>query len=167
MKFRLTIQRNKLALLLGVLIVDPIRCTVPQTSAQAAQFPPAIVIAEGKTAQGFAYLSGGVGAAERLAMEERAQAFNVKLVFAETDGSYLANVKLEIADGKGEAILSTTTTGPWFYIQLPPGTYSVKATFAGQSKEAKILRVSKDKITHQVFVWDPGGYPKTAPKPKG
>ncbi len=58
-KNRLTIQRNKLALLLAILIFDPVRCTVPQTAALAAQFPPAIVINEGKTAQGFGYLSGG------------------------------------------------------------------------------------------------------------
>jgi hypothetical protein len=157
---------KNLALLLALLVLDPIRCSVPQTGVLAAQFPPAIVITRGKTAQGFVYLSGGVGADERLALEERAKAFNVKLVFADADGAYVANVQLEIADGKGEAILSTTTTGPWFYIQLPPGIYNVKATFGGQSKEIKKLLVSNDRITHQVFVWDPGGYPKTAPKPK-
>lgn len=164
LKNRLTIQRNKLALLLAILIFDPVRCTVPQTAALAAQFPPAIVITEGKTAQGFAYLSGGVGADERLAMEERAKAFNVKLVFAETDGSYVADVKLEIAGAKNDTILPETTTGPWFYIQLPPGIYSVKASFAGQSKEAKTLRVSKGKNAQQVFVWDLGESHKAAPE---
>ena len=146
-------QGKNLALLLALLVLDPIRCSVPQTGVLAAQFPPAIVITRGKTAHGFVYLSSGVGADERLALEERAKAFNVKLVFAD-------------ADGKGEAILSTTTAGPWFYIQLPPGIYNVKATFGGQSKEIKKLLVSNDRNTHQVFVWDPGGDPKTAPKPK-
>jgi hypothetical protein len=159
-------QGKNLALLLALLVLDPIRCSVPQTGVLAAQFPPAIVVNRGKTAQGFVYLSGGVGADERLVLEERDKAFNVKLVFADADGSYVANVQLEIADGKGEAILSTTTAGPWFYIQLPPGIYKVKAAFGGQSKEIKKLLVSNDRITHQVFVWDPGGYPKTAPKPK-
>lgn len=163
---RFQTQRKNLALLLALLVLDPVRCSAPQTAVLAAQFPPAIVITRGQTPQGFVYLSGGVGADERLALEERAKGFNVKLVFAEADGSYVANVKLEIAGGKAEAILSTTTTGPWFYIQLPPGIYNVKATFGGQSKEIKKLLVSKDKITHQVFVWDPGGYPKTAPSPR-
>ena len=112
---------KNLALLLALLVFDPVRCSVPQTVALAAQFPPAIVITRGVTAQGFVYLSGGVGADERLALEERGKGFSVKLVFAATDGSYVADVKLEIADAKGSAVLSTTTTGPWFYIQLPPG----------------------------------------------
>lgn len=158
-------QGKNLALLLALLVFDPVRCSVPQTVALAAQFPPAIVITRGKTAQGFVYLSGGVGADERLALEERGKGFSVKLVFAATDGSYVADVKLEITDVKGEAILSTTTTGPWFYIQLPPGIYNVKARYRGQIKEVTTLRVSKDGTTHQVFVWDLGGSPKTAPKP--
>jgi hypothetical protein len=159
-------QGKNLVLLLALLVFDPLRCSVPQTSVLAAQFPPAIVITRGITAQGYVYLSGGVGADERLALEDRAKGFNVKLVFAGTDGSYIAGVKLEIADRKPEAILSTTTTGPWFYIQLPPGIYSVKARFRGQIKEVEALRVSKDIRTHQVFVWDLGGSPETAPKPK-
>lgn len=157
---------KKLALLLALLVFDPVRCSVPQTAVLAAQFPPSIVISRGKTAQGYIYLSGGVGSDERLALEERAKGFNVKLVFAGTDGSYVADVKLEIADSKSEAILSMTSTGPWFFIQLPPGIYNVKATYGGQSKEVKTLRVSNDNSTHQVFVWDIGGEPKTAPKPK-
>ena len=132
---------------------------------RAAQFPPAIFITEGKTAEGFPYLSGGVGSDERLALEERAKGFNVKLVFAAADGSYVADVKLEIGDAKNQAMISTTTTGPWFFIELPPGTYSVKATFAGQSKEVRALRVSKNKRAYQVFVWNlAGGELKTAPK---
>lgn len=159
-------QRKNLALLLALLVFDPVRCSVPQTSALAADFPPAIVISRGRTDQGYVYLSGGVGADERLALEERAKEFSVKLVFAATDGSYVAGVKLDITDVKGAAIVSTTSTGPWFYIQLPPGIYDVKATFAGQSKEVKKLRVVKDSSTHQVFVWDLGRSPETAPKPK-
>ncbi|HEX6769029.1 MAG TPA: hypothetical protein VF208_06720 [Candidatus Binatia bacterium] len=159
-------QGKNLALLLALLVFDPVRCAAPQTAVLGAQFPPAIVITRGITAQGYVYLSGGVGSDERLALEERAKGFNVKLVFAGTDGSYIAGVKLDIADRKSEAILSTTITGPWFYIQLPPGIYHVKARFRGQIKEVEALRVGEDRTTHQVFVWDLGGSPKTAPKPK-
>jgi hypothetical protein len=155
-----------IALFFTFLVFDPVGFALPQSTARAAQFAPAIVITRGKTEQGFHYLSGGVGADERIALEERAKAFNVKLVFAETDGSFVADVKLEIVGVKNEVILSTTATGPWFYIQLPPGIYNVKATFAGQSKEVKTLRVTKDKSTHQVFVWDLVDAPKTAPRPK-
>ena len=149
---------------LALLVLEPLRCGGPVPEVPAAQFPPAIIIVEGKTAQGFPYLSGGVGADERIAMEEHGKAFNVKLEFAETGGAYLADVKLEIVGGKNETVLSTTATGPWFYIQLPPGIYSVKAAFGGKSKEIKALRVITDKKAHHVFVWELGESLKTAPK---
>ena len=152
-------------ILFSFLVFDPVRCIAPLTIARPAQFPPAIVITEGKTTDGFPYLSGGVGADERLALEERAKGFPVKLVFAAADGSYVANVKLEISGEKNQTLLSTTTTGPWFFIDLPPGTYRVKATFAGQSKDVTALRVSKDKRAYQVFVWNlRGDGANTTPK---
>jgi hypothetical protein len=165
MKDRLPMFGTRFAIGLALLVFDPVRCCVPKTVALAAEFPPAIMITEGKTAQGYPYLSGGVGSDERIAMEERGKAFNVKFIFAETSGPFLATVNLEIFGSKNEAILSFTTTGPWFYIQLPPGIYNVKATFAGQSKQAKALRVGKDKRVQRTFVWDLGEGSKTAPKP--
>ena len=168
MKYRLPITEGRFALLLAILLLAPLSCAALRSVVLATQFPPAIVITEGKTAEGFPYLTGGVGSDERLALEERAKAFNVKLVFALSDGSYVAGVKLEIVGAKNQVIVSTTTTGPWFYIELPPGTYSVKAIFAGQSKEVKALPVSQDKRAYQVFVWNLGGRgPLTLPRPKG
>jgi len=163
MNFRLQLMRGKLGLLLVILLFDPLRCMAPQTAVLAAQFSPAIVISHGKTVQGYPYLSGGVGTDERIALEERGKDFNVKLVFADSDGSFIAAVTLEIVGAKNEPIASLTTNGPWFYIQLPPGIYHVKATFAGQIKEAKALRVSRDKRVQQVFVWALGRGNQPAP----
>jgi hypothetical protein len=58
-----------------------------------------------------------------------------------------------IATVKGAEIVSLNTDGPWFYIQLPPGTYSVRATFKGETKEVRGLRVPVDKRIQQGFVW--------------
>ena len=154
MRYRLIFRGSVLPLFLAILISDPVRCSVPQTVTLAAQFPPAIVITEGKVAQGFPYLTGGVGSDERAAMEERAKNYNVKLVFAAKDGSFLADVKLTITGGKDFGAINATATGPWFYIQLPPGIYHVKADFEGRSKEAKLVGVVPDRRVQQVFVWD-------------
>lgn len=122
----------------------------------AAQLTPAIVIAEGKTSQGFPYLFGGVGTDEREALEERAKGFNVKLIFAEKHGSFVSGVTVAMATAKGAAIIALKTEGPWFYIQLPPGEYSVKATFNGETKQIKNLTVPKDKKVQHGLVWDLG-----------
>ncbi|MGE5302722.1 MAG: hypothetical protein ACM3TN_05295 [Alphaproteobacteria bacterium] len=166
MEDHLKISGARFAIVLALLVFDPVRCCMPKTVALAAEFPPAIIITEGKTAQGYPYLSGGVGSEERIAMEERGKAFNVKLVFAETSGPFLATVSVEILGAKNEPIVSLTTTGPWFYIQLPPGVYNVKATFAGRSKEARALRVGKDKRLQRTFVWDLGEDTEIAPEPQ-
>jgi hypothetical protein len=122
----------------------------------AGQFPPTIVITEGKTIGGFPYLFGGVGSDEREAMEERAKGYNLKLVFAEKRGAFISGAVVMIATSIGAEIDTMTVKGPWFYIQLPPGDYTVKATFKGQTKQINNFHVPKDKRVQQVFVWDLG-----------
>jgi hypothetical protein len=143
-------------LMFFLLSLEPMRCGVPTTNAVAAQFPPAIIITEGKTSQGFPYLFGGVSSNEREAMEERAKRYNVKLIFAEKRGAFISGVTVAITSAKGADIASLNTEGPWFYIQLPPGDYSVKATFKGETKQIKELRVVKDKKLQQGLIWDVG-----------
>jgi hypothetical protein len=137
-----------------LLSLEPMRCGTPTTNALAAQFPPVLIITEGKTSQGFPYLFGGVSSNEREAMEERAKGYNVKLVFAEKRGAFISGVTLMIASANGAEIASLNTDGPWFYIQLPPGEYAVKATFKGETKQIKNLRVAKDKTVQQGLIWD-------------
>jgi hypothetical protein len=121
-----------------------------------AQFPPTIIITEGKTSQGFPYMFGGVGSDERDALEERAKGYNVKLVFAEKHGAFVSGVSVTITTAKGAEVASVKTEGPWFYIQLPPGEYSVKARLRGEIKEIKSLTVPKDKRVQQGLTWDLG-----------
>jgi len=85
-------------------------------------------------------------------MEERGKTYNLKLVFAEKSGAYLANVKLVIADAQGKEIISITTNGPWFYAQLPSANYSIAATFNGQTKKIGSLNMAKGKFVRQVLL---------------
>ncbi len=141
-----------LGLLLLALIIEPLRYCMPV----AAQFPPAIMITEGRTAQGFPYLSGGVSTDERERMEDKGKSYNVKLAFPEVRGAYLADIKLVITGPKGAEIVSVTTNGPWLFIQLPPAQYTVKATFNGQTKSIEGLKVTKDKTIGRTLAWDLG-----------
>ncbi|HWP24295.1 MAG TPA: carboxypeptidase-like regulatory domain-containing protein [Candidatus Binatia bacterium] len=144
---------------MALLLVEPTRCAgPPPVTGQAAELPPALGITEGKTAQGFPYLFGGISSNEREAMKERAKAkgYNVKLIFAEKSGPFIAGVTVVIADAKGAEMASVETDGPWFYIELPPGAYSLKATFKGQTREIRRRSVPKNKTVEQTFVWDLG-----------
>ena len=129
---------------------------VPRAESRAAENPPSIVITEGNTAQGFPYLYGGVGSDEREMVEEKGKAYNVKLSFAAKGGAFLSDVKLVIADKKSGEIVSLVTDGPLFFIQLPPGNYTVSATFRNETKEIRALTVGKDKTVRRTLIWDSG-----------
>lgn len=156
MQSYLTVIPRWVAAIFFMLWLEPIRCGVPTMRSEAAQFPPTIAITEGKTGQGFPYLFGGVSSDEREALEERAKGYNLKLVFAEKRGAFISGAVIMIATTKGAEIDTMTVKGPWFYIQLPPGDYSIKATFKGQTKQINNLHVPKDKRVQQGFSWDLG-----------
>jgi hypothetical protein len=156
MQSYLAITPRWVAAIFFLLWIEPIRCDVPTMRSEAAQFPPTIVITEGKTGDGFPYLFGGVSSDEREAMEARAKSYNLKLVFAEKRGAFISGAIIMITTAKGTEIDTLTVKGPWFYIQLPPGDYSVKATFKGQTKQINNLHVPKDKRVQQGFSWDLG-----------
>jgi uncharacterized protein YigE (DUF2233 family) len=106
------------------------------------------------TRAGYPYMAGGVGFDERQLMAELGNNFNLKLTFAEESGIYLADVGLVITNKKGEEVVNTSAGAPWFYVQLPPGKYDVKATFAGQTKTISNISVSNSRQTSRMFHWD-------------
>lgn len=156
MNHRVTLSVRYLAVLLLVLSSEPLRCGVPTVEIFAAEIPPAIMITQGKTAQGFPYLTGGVSTEEREILEASGKAYNVQLTFAEKGGAYLSDVNLVLTDAKGREIIEIPTNGPFFYMQLPPGNYGVSATFKGETKKIKSLIVGKGKTVRQTLVWDLG-----------
>ncbi|MDR3425343.1 MAG: hypothetical protein P4M13_09800 [Alphaproteobacteria bacterium] len=74
------------------------------------------------------YISGGVGEADMNAINAEENAYNLKMLFVAEGGAYLANVGVDIKDGKGHDVLDTTTEGPVLLVKMPPGPYTVEAT---------------------------------------
>lgn len=120
----------------------------------AQSLPLDVFFAEGKTEEGFAYMAGGFGIGERDVMEEQSDDYNLKLIFAENSGIYLADVKLTVENENGQEIVNTTAPGPWFYIQLPPGRYDVTADFEGEVKKINNISVSESRQASRIFHWD-------------
>ena len=113
-----------------------------------------------QTADGFRYMTGGFGIDDREQMTEQSRDYNLKLMFAEKAGIYLADARVAIENEKGEEIVNITAPGPWFYIQLPPGTYNVTASFEGNTKTIRNIPVSKSQQTSRLFHWDVAGEPE-------
>ncbi|MEZ5601049.1 MAG: hypothetical protein R3F36_08715 [Candidatus Competibacteraceae bacterium] len=54
-------------------------------------------------------------------------------------GDYLADIKvIIIVDKRGETVLSAVSNGPWFYAQLPPGTYTVEVSTPDQAQRQPV-----------------------------
>jgi hypothetical protein len=99
-----------------------------------------------------AYVSGGVGTTSIDRLNALAGDFNLKLVFALKSGDYVSDVRVNIADATGTALLDTTSDGPWFFTKLPAGNYQIVATFAGNA-EKRTIAVGSEKLKTVDFRW--------------
>jgi hypothetical protein len=84
------------------------------------------------------YVSGGIGFEGREEMQAAERDHNLKVVAAEKNGDYLAEVNVMIESAKKERMLDATMDGPILLAKLPPGTYTVKATFDGQTQSRTV-----------------------------
>lgn len=105
-----------------------------------------------KSNRGLSYLSGGVGDEERDEILAREKDFNLKLVFAEKTGSYMADVKVVVLNTKGQTVLEANSTGPFFLAKLPAGNYRVKVTGNGRAQEAMMAVPAKGR-QGRTFIW--------------
>jgi hypothetical protein len=84
-------------------------------------------ITHGKTAAGFSYMNGGLTFAEQQTMEGRSASYNLKIIFAPRASILTSSILLIIGDNQNRRVDKITVQGPWFYIQLPAGGYTIMA----------------------------------------
>ena len=113
--------------------------------------PPQII--RGVTEQGFAYMTGGVGSNERKIMQSWGGDYNLKLAFVEMSGEYLSDVELLIVK-YGREMVRETANGPWFYIKLPPGEYTVNATYEDVTEQIENLQLVEGGPVTRLVRWD-------------
>jgi hypothetical protein len=122
--------------------VDP-SMQMPGAESDIGGIPPPgdVRSAEINSADGISYVSGGVGEGERARLSAVANDFNLHLMFAtQGSGEYLSAVRVSILDTKNSPVLTAVSEGPWFYVQLAPGTYNVEVTPTGARGEGQTQR---------------------------
>lgn len=124
-------MKTSIFILLSVMaLAQSARAQQDSAPAQAGELPPA------KTENGVTYVCGGIGQAEAEQMKRAASGYDMMLTFAERNGSYLADVDVDIASGKGKgaSLLSAHCDGPIMLIDLPKaGTYHIQAEAEGRT----------------------------------
>ena len=122
---------------IGVLVVTAVLLLTPAVDARGADVP---------------HVSGGIGLEGREEMAAAEKAHNLKVVAAEKSGDYLAEVQVAIESAKKERMLETTMEGPILLVKLPPGTYSVKATFDANT-QTRTVTVGAQGLRTVDFRW--------------
>lgn len=84
------------------------------------------------------FVSGGIGLDSQERLKAREKEFNLKLVFTLTEGNYLSDVEVKLADAKGRTLVEHVADGPFFMAKAPAGSYEVRATYAGKTQTRKV-----------------------------
>ena len=101
-------------------------------------------------AEAVRYFSAGVGIEERSA---EYPPFSLKLVFTAGGKPFLAGVAVTIQPAKGGPAINSPqehVNGPWLFVDLPSGTYHVKAIHAARTQGLKAVKLEagKTKTVH-------------------
>ncbi len=65
-----------------------------------------------------------------------------------TQAVYISDVQITIKDASGSTVLATVTKGPYLLAKLPPGKYSLDATYEGNTQHTELnLQKEHKKIT--------------------
>ena len=102
-----------------------------------------------QTQNGITYVTGGIGDPEAAAMKAAAKNYNLMLTFAERRGDYLADVKVDIKDVKGNTILDIVS-GPILLVNLPSGRYTIQAE---EYDKPMVKTVDVTSRHHEQFVY--------------
>jgi hypothetical protein len=107
--------------------------------AVGAQAPSAMPQWKGEGA--VRHVCGGIGSDESNAMRAAMKEHPLALLFARSDGAYLADVQVEIKGADGAPSLALRANGPVCLIDLPAGRYTIDAAMAGGNAKSQTVTV--------------------------
>jgi hypothetical protein len=99
------------------------------------------------------YFSAGVGLEERQA---EYPPFSLKLIFTAGGKPYLSGVDVTIQPLNGEPVIkipNKQVEGPWLFVDLPPGTYDISATYGTQTRASKAVKVASGQSKTVYLRW--------------
>jgi len=105
-----------------------------------------------RTQDGISYVSGGVGSDEAAAFRTAAGRYNLRLTFSTVSGEYCADVHVMLRDEQGRSLADLVSDGPFLFLDVGPGTYTVTAEFQGSSL-SRVVRVGARRATELYLRW--------------
>jgi hypothetical protein len=103
------------------------------------------------------HVCGGVGVGEQQRMKEASRDHDLMLTFATSNGAYMADVAVQIRDGKGAAVVDVNCEGPIMLVDLPSaGSYRITARANGVAREQTVTVSRGKRPASATFVWPAG-----------
>jgi hypothetical protein len=99
------------------------------------------------------HISGGVGLEGRDELRAKEGDYSLKITTAARSGAYLAGVRVIVEAAGGTRLLNTEMEGPLLLVQLPPGSYTIKATFEGDTL-TRTMVIPPRGHRDTMFQWD-------------
>ena len=87
------------------------------------------------------YVCGGIGSDESNAMRAARKEHPLALLFARSDGAYLADVDVDIKGADGAPSLALRASGPVCLVDIPDGRYTVSARTTGGDAKSQAVTV--------------------------
>lgn len=101
------------------------------------------------------YMSGGIGQTQIDAMKAVANKYPLTLTFSQKMGGaadFLANFPVTIKGADGKTIFQATSGGPYMFVKIPAGTYTIVAVNNGKTLERQAV-VNATGSTPVSFEW--------------
>jgi hypothetical protein len=106
-----------------------------------------------KTNNGISYITGGIGDEELEALKTQESNFNAHVLVVSTNGEYMSEVAIRFLDKENVEVLRILDGGPFFYVDLPAGTYTVEAASnIGTIQKAKLVASAKTTASRRVVI---------------
>jgi hypothetical protein len=95
-----------------------------------------------KSAQGYQYVTAGIGEEEALIMKRQAKKFSLNLWLSEgVVGRWVADANVNIYDEASNLVFRIVASKPMLYVNLPAGTYTILASNNGKKLRHKVTLI--------------------------
>lgn len=102
----------------------------PDLSKTPLDATAASILPKLQTRNGIEYMNGGAGTEGVDYMKARGNEFALQLTFSGRGGEYAVAERVAVLSG-GRELIAVADAGPLMMFKLPPGSYTVEATFKG------------------------------------
>jgi hypothetical protein len=147
------VHKMTLALILATVIATP---GFARTDASTTESPPGSPSLPPVQSQGQTdFMTGGIGLDESEAIKKEGSSWPLMLELAQSGkahAEYLSDVQITIRDKAGNTVLDVISEGPFVLAKLPPGKYSLDATYESATLHRE-LNLQKGKNKQILLFW--------------